>query len=49
MSYTPVNLLSTYTPPALASLVNPQTVYEYDPDRNLSTVTRRRRHARDGD
>jgi RHS repeat-associated protein len=40
MSYTPVNLLSTYTPPALASLVNPQTVYEYDPDRNLSTVTR---------
>ena len=40
MSYTGVNLLSQYTPPLLASLINAQTMYEYDADRNLKKVTR---------
>ncbi len=40
MSYTPVSLVSQYTPPVLASVVSPETKYTYDEDRRLKKVTR---------
>ena len=38
-SFTPVNLLASYTPPSLSSS-SPATLYSYDVDRKLTTVTR---------
>ena len=38
-SFTPVNLLSSYTPPTV-SMASPTTGYTYDLDRNLTTLAR---------
>jgi RHS repeat-associated protein len=38
-SYTPVDLLASYTPPSLSS-ASPATQYTYDVDRRLTSVTR---------
>lgn len=38
-SYTPVNLTDGYTPPAVAQ-GNPQTVYQYNKDKQLTRITR---------
>ncbi len=40
LSYTAVNLVGAYEPPALTSAASPDTTYDYDLDRNLTTVTR---------
>ncbi|HKY36890.1 MAG TPA: RHS repeat-associated core domain-containing protein [Polyangiaceae bacterium] len=40
MSYTPVNLMSEYSPPVLASIPDGRTVYEYTIARQLERATR---------
>jgi len=40
MSYTPVSLMDQYTPPALASIIAPETTYVYDADRRPQAMTR---------
>jgi YD repeat-containing protein len=39
-SYTPMDLQSQYTPPALADVSEPQTEYEYNLDKQLIGITR---------
>ena len=39
MDYTPVNLLSVYEPPVIPEVTAPNTIYTYDGDRMLDTVT----------
>src|ERR1700722_7994841 len=38
-SYTPVDLLASYTPPSVSS-TSPATLYAYDVDRRLTSMTR---------
>jgi YD repeat-containing protein len=39
-SYNPVDLVTTYTPPAVAGVANPATSYGYNLDHQLTTLTR---------
>ncbi|MFZ5895027.1 MAG: RHS repeat-associated core domain-containing protein [Myxococcota bacterium] len=40
LDYTPVDLLASYTPPALTGIANPGTEYSYNLDRQLTDITR---------